>query len=90
MPAYVRTIAFVACGLAICSAAAQNSDANKVHEYKGKVIATREAEVAPRIDALLDKIHFTAGQIVKEGQLLFDFVPRSKQASLTMARAKQK
>ena len=48
------------------AAGAQQSDANKVYDYKAKVVAAREAEVAPRSDGLLDKIHFTPGQIVKK------------------------
>ena len=72
------------------TAGAQQSDANKVYDYNAKVVAAREAEVAPRSDGLLDKIHFTAGQIVKKGDLLFEFSSSSKQLSLEVAQAKQK
>jgi hypothetical protein len=41
------------------AAVAQQPDATKVFEYKAKVIAAREAEVSPRTDGLLNKIHFT-------------------------------
>jgi membrane fusion protein (multidrug efflux system) len=76
--------------LASSEAAAQGADAGKVQEYKGKVIAAREAEIAPRIDALLDEIHFTPGQIIKKGDLLFAFSARFKQLALTAAQARQK
>jgi len=68
---------------------AQQPDANKVYEYKAKVVAAREVEVAPRIDGLLNKIDFTPGQIVKNGDLLFEFSSSSKQLSLDAAQARQ-
>jgi membrane fusion protein (multidrug efflux system) len=43
--------------------------------------------VAPRIDGLLTKINFTAGQFVKEGDLLFEFGTRDKELSLALAEA---
>src|SRR5262249_29226757 len=46
------------------------SDPN-VLEYKGTVAAGREAEVAPRLDALLTAINFSAGQVVKRWRRKF-------------------
>ena len=71
------------------AAVAQQPDATKVFEYKAKVIAAREAEVSPRTDGLLNKIHFTPGQSVKKGDLLFEFSSSSKQLSLEAAQARQ-
>ena len=68
---------------------AQQSETNKIYEYKAKVVAAREVEVAPRIDGLLNKIHFIPGQIVKKGDLLFEFSSSSKQLSLEAAQARQ-
>lgn len=48
-------------------AAAQQRPTSEVLEYKGTVAASQEAEVAPRLDGLLTKINFTAGQHVKKG-----------------------
>jgi membrane fusion protein (multidrug efflux system) len=47
---------------------AQQQPTPEVLEYKGIVAAAREAEVAPRLDGLLSKINFTAGQVVTKGQ----------------------
>lgn len=89
MQCHLPAIISIACFITVTAASAQGTDTG-VHEYKGKVVAGREAEVAPRIDALVDKIHFPAGKIVKEGELLFEFVPKSKEAALAAARAKKK
>jgi len=62
------------------------SDPN-VLEYKGTVAAAREAEVAPRLDALLTTINFSAGQVVKKGDLLFEFGSRSAELSLALAQS---
>jgi transposase len=48
-------------------AAAQQQPTSEVLEYKGTVASSQEAEVAPRLDGLLTKINFTAGQRVKKG-----------------------
>jgi len=76
----------VAC-LIIQAAAAQQQPASEVLEYKGTVAAAREAEVAPRLDGLLLKINFTAGQLVKQGDLLFEFGQRDKELSVALAQA---
>jgi len=60
---------------------------SEVLEYKGSVAAAREAEVAPRLDGLLSKINFSAGQVVKKGDLLFEFASRSNELSLALAQA---
>jgi hypothetical protein len=52
--------------LAIPSAIAQQHAASDVLEYKGTLAPARQAEVSPRIDGLLLKINFTAGQLVKQ------------------------
>ena len=91
MKPYVRTIICVAAScLLIQAAGAQQPDANEAHEFKGKLVAAREAEVAPRLDAVLSKIDFTTGQMVKEGDLLFEFESKSKELALAEAQAKQK
>jgi RND family efflux transporter MFP subunit len=78
--------AFVAC-LMIQSVSAQQPPAPEVLEYKGTAAAAREAEVAPRLDGLLLKINFTAGQLVKEGDLLFEFGTTDKELSVALAQA---
>ncbi len=68
---------------------AQQPDTTKVYEYKAKAVAAQEVEVSPRVDGLLNKIYFTPGQIVKKGDLLFEFSSTSKRLSLEAAQAKQ-
>src|SRR5262245_25251508 len=78
---------FTLAWLLIQPALAQQQPAPEPLEYKGTVAAARQAEVAPRIDGLLLKINFTAGQIVKKGDLLFEFGASEKELTLTAAKA---
>jgi RND family efflux transporter MFP subunit len=45
-----------------------------VEEFEGVVRAARAADISPRFDGLLEKVNFTAGDIIKKGQLLFQFL----------------
>jgi membrane fusion protein (multidrug efflux system) len=58
-----------------------------IAEYNGTVAAAREAEVAPRLEGLLSKIDFSAGQLVKRGDLLFEFAPKYNELKLALAQA---
>src|SRR5262245_59583748 len=78
---------FTLAWLMIQPALAQQQPAPEPLEYKGTVTAAREAEVAPRIDGLLLKINFTAGQLVKKGDLLFEFGQTDKELSVALAQA---
>jgi RND family efflux transporter MFP subunit len=80
----------VACCLATQPVKAQAPAGSTAYEIKGTVKAVREAEIAARVDGRLVHINFTAGQIVKEGDLLFEFDMRYRQISLAAAQAKQK
>ncbi len=51
----------------------------------GTVNSTYTAVVRSRVDGQLMKIHFTEGQIVKEGQLLAELDPRPYKAALLQA-----
>ena len=79
-----------ACCLAVQAAAAQEPAGSNVYEFKGKVIAAREAEIAAHVDGWLFKINFTPGQIVRKGDLLFEFDPKFRQLALVAAQAEQK
>src|SRR5215467_9942085 len=72
---------------ALGQAPVQQQATPDVLEYKGLVAAAREAEVAPRLDGLLSKINFAAGQLVKKGDLLFEFASKSNELSLALAQA---
>src|SRR5262245_28574180 len=76
--------------LTIQLVAAQQQPASEVLEYKGLVAAAEEAEIAPRLDGLLSKINFTAGQLVNKGDLLFEFGTSDKELSLALAQARLK
>jgi RND family efflux transporter MFP subunit len=73
--------------LAIPVASAQQPGATDTHEYKATVVAALEGEVAPRADGLLVNINFTAGQLVKKGDLLFEFGTRGEELALALAQA---
>ena len=79
-------LVIVAC-FAIPAAPAQQQDATGTHEFKATVVAALESEVSPRVDGLLVNINFTAGQLVKKGDLLFEFGTRSQELRLALAQA---
>jgi RND family efflux transporter MFP subunit len=62
----------------------------EMSEYKATVAAALEAEVSPRLDGLLNKINFKAGQFVKKGDVLFEFSTKEREINLAEAQAKQK
>src|SRR5215472_3457985 len=78
---------FIVTCVAITSAPAQQQSGLEVIEYKGAVAAAREAEVAARLEGLLSKIDFTAGQLVKQGDLLFEFAPKNFELKFALAQA---
>ena len=80
------TLAALSSG-SLAQAPSQQQGAPEILEYKGIVTAAREAEVAPRLDGLLSKINFTAGQVVNKGDLLFEFASKSNELSLALAQA---
>jgi RND family efflux transporter MFP subunit len=56
-------------------------------EYVGRFVAVNVVEVRARVSGYLDQIHFTDGQIVKQGDLLFTIDRRPYQNTLDQARA---
>src|SRR5262249_29706488 len=68
----------------------QQQAALDIVEYEGIVAPAREVEVAPRLDGLLSKINFTAGQLVKKGDLLFEFASKSNELARARAQANLK
>lgn len=56
-------------------------------EYVGRFVPVDIVEVRARVSGYLDQIHFTDGQIVKQGELLFTIDKRPYQNALDQARA---
>ena len=55
----------------------------------GTVAGFNTVQVRTRVDGQIDKIAFTEGQIVREGELLASIDPRPYQATLDQAKAKK-
>ncbi|HYW60823.1 MAG TPA: efflux RND transporter periplasmic adaptor subunit [Xanthobacteraceae bacterium] len=56
-------------------------------EYVGRFVAIDSVEIRARVSGYLDQIHFTDGQLVKQGDLLFTVDKRPFQTSLDQAKA---
>ncbi|MFG1401724.1 efflux RND transporter periplasmic adaptor subunit [Xanthobacter sediminis] len=56
-------------------------------EYVGRFVAIDEVNVRARVSGYLDKIHFTDGQMVKQGDLLFTIDQRPFKIALDQAQA---
>ena len=56
-------------------------------EYVGRFTAIDSVEVRARVSGYLDEVHFTDGQMVKQGDLLFTIDKRPFQTSLDQASA---
>jgi RND family efflux transporter MFP subunit len=56
-------------------------------EYVGRFVAVDAVEVRARVSGYLEKVHFTDGQLVKEGDLLFTIDKRPFQNTLDQARS---
>src|SRR6516164_8045933 len=56
-------------------------------EYVGRFVAVDSVEVRARVSGYLDRIDFTDGQMVKQGDLLFTLDKRPYQTALDQAKA---
>jgi RND family efflux transporter MFP subunit len=59
-------------------------------EYTGKMEAVETVEIRPRVSGYIDKVAFTEGKLVKQGELLFVIDPRPYQAERDRAAAEVK
>ena len=57
-----------------------------IFEYVGFAQSSHPVEIRARVEGYLDKIAYTEGEIVHEGDLLFQIDPRPFQASLDVAK----
>ncbi|MFG1396844.1 efflux RND transporter periplasmic adaptor subunit [Roseixanthobacter pseudopolyaromaticivorans] len=81
---------------AVTVAKAKSQTITDYDEYVGRFVAINEVNVHARVSGYLSQIHFTDGQLVKEGDLLFTIDQRpfkialdSAQANLAVAKANQ-
>ncbi|MEP9369258.1 efflux RND transporter periplasmic adaptor subunit [Xanthobacter sp. VNH20] len=79
---------------AVTVAKAKSQTITDYDEYVGRFVAINEVNVHARVSGYLSQIHFTDGQLVKEGDLLFTIDQRpfkialdSAQANLAVAKA---
>src|SRR5262249_47067577 len=56
-------------------------------DYEGRIAAVEMVEVRARVRGHLRKVNFHDGQMVKEGDLLYEIDPRTYKASLDAAKA---
>ena len=56
-------------------------------EYVGRFVAIDSVEIRARVSGYLDKVHFTDGQTVKQGDPLFSIDKRPFQTALDQAKA---
>lgn len=56
-------------------------------EYVGRFVAVHSVEIRARVSGYLDQVHFTDGQMVKQGDLLFTIDKRPFENALAQARA---
>ena len=68
-------------------AAPLEREINQWDDYVGRFEASRSVEVRPRVSGQIIGVHFTDGQIVQKGQLLFTIDPRPFGAALAEAKA---
>lgn len=67
-------------------AAVIRRDVQTWREYSGRLSATEEAEVLPRVSGMIEKVHFADGAIVAEGDLLFTIDPAPYKAAVDQAQ----
>ena len=72
--------------VAVAVATVQKQDVAVELTALGTVTATYTVTVRSRVDGQLDKILFTEGELVKQGQLLAELDPRPYQAALTQVQ----
>jgi RND family efflux transporter MFP subunit len=56
-------------------------------EYVGRFVAVDSVEIRARVSGYLDSVHFTDGEIVRQGALLFTIDQRPFKAALDQAKA---
>ena len=65
-------------------------DVTEQDEYEGRIAAAENVEVRARVRGYLTKVNFQAGQMVKQGDLLYEIDPRPYKNSLDAAKAAER
>ncbi len=60
---------------------------NDWDEFSARIEATDSVEIRPRVTGYIERVVFEAGQLVREGDVLFEIDPRFEQAALDVADA---
>src|SRR5215207_3038503 len=71
---------------AVSVAAPLEREVTDFDEYTGRIAAVEEVEIRARARGYLNKINFTEGAMVKEGDVLFEIDPRPFQTELDAAK----
>ena len=71
----------------VTSVRAQKRDLPVVIQAAGTVTPLTSVEVKPQVSSVVSKVHFTEGQFVKAGDLLFTLDARSDEANVAKAQA---
>jgi multidrug efflux system membrane fusion protein len=77
----------VASTVPVTAATAARQDVPEIVDAIGTVQSTDSVSIQPRVTGTIEKIEFTPGQNVKQGQELFLIDPRPYQAALDQAKA---
>jgi multidrug efflux system membrane fusion protein len=56
-------------------------------EFSGRVKAIDHVDIRPQVSGIIEKVHFSDGQLVNKGDMLFTIDPRPFQAALAHAQA---
>jgi len=96
-------LSLLAAALAGCGANAQENQAppppevtvarpvlkpvEQFSEHTGRFVPFRSVDVRPRVSGYLQNVHFTEGQFVRQGQLLFTIDPQPFRAATDQRRA---
>ena len=56
-------------------------------EFSARIEATDSVEIRPRVTGYIDRVTFESGQLVQEGDVLFEIDPRFQEAELAVADA---
>ena len=61
-------------------------DASVVFEFVGQAKSSRQVEIRARVDGFLDKVAYEEGELVKDGQILFELDKKPYEAALQQAK----